>query len=59
MKDQQQEFRELASWVIDQTLKAGARECKVNISVGCIAPLLGIYPQLFSKIYFIENFPLT
>src|SRR5512145_1284788 len=32
MKDQQQEFRELASWVIDQTLKAGAKECKVNIS---------------------------
>ena len=32
MKDQQQEFRELAGWVIDQTIKAGAKECKVNIS---------------------------
>ncbi|MBN1144434.1 MAG: TldD/PmbA family protein [Bacteroidales bacterium] len=31
-KDQQQEFRELAGWVIDQTLKAGAKDCKVNIS---------------------------
>ena len=31
-KDQQQEFRELAAWVIDQTEKGGAGECKVNIS---------------------------
>jgi PmbA protein len=31
-KDQQQEFQELAGWVIDQTLKAGAKDCKVNLS---------------------------
>jgi len=31
-KDQQQDFRELAGWVIDQTKKAGAKECKVSIS---------------------------
>ena len=31
-KDQQQEFQELASWVIDQTAKAGAKDCRVNIS---------------------------
>jgi PmbA protein len=30
-KDQQQEFRELAAWVIDQTKKAGAGECKVSL----------------------------
>lgn len=29
---QQQDFRELADWVIDQTLKAGAKDCKVNLS---------------------------
>src|SRR5665647_2581418 len=28
----QQEFQELADWVIDQTKKAGAKDCKVNIS---------------------------
>jgi len=28
----QQQFQELASWVIDQTKKAGAKECKVNLS---------------------------
>jgi len=31
-KDQQQDFRELADWVIDQTKKAGAKDCKVNLS---------------------------
>lgn len=31
-KDQQQELRELAGWVIDQAKKAGAGECKVSIS---------------------------
>jgi PmbA protein len=31
-RDQQQEFRELAGWVIDQTKKAGAGECRVSIS---------------------------
>lgn len=31
-KDQQQEFRELANWVIDQTKQAGANDCKVSIS---------------------------
>jgi len=31
-KDQKQEFRELADWVIDQTKHAGADECKVSIS---------------------------
>jgi PmbA protein len=31
-KDQQQEFRELANWVIDQTKQAGAKDCKVSIS---------------------------
>ncbi len=30
--DQQQEFRELAGWVIDQTRQAGANDCKVSIS---------------------------
>jgi len=28
----QQEFQELADWVIDQTKKAGAKDCKVNLS---------------------------
>ena len=32
LKDQQQEFQELAAWVIDQTAKAGAKDCRVNIS---------------------------
>jgi len=32
IKDQQQEFRELADWVIDQTKMAGASDCKVSIS---------------------------
>jgi PmbA protein len=31
-KDQQQEFQELAGWVIDQTIKAGANDCKVSLS---------------------------
>ena len=31
-KDQQQDFRELAAWVIDRTKKAGAGECKVSLS---------------------------
>jgi PmbA protein len=31
-RDQQQEFRELAGWVIDQTKKAGANDCKVSLS---------------------------
>jgi len=31
-KDQQQEFRELANWVIDQAKQAGANDCRVNIS---------------------------
>jgi PmbA protein len=31
-KNQQQEFRELADWVISLTKKAGADECRVNIS---------------------------
>src|SRR5512136_1433579 len=31
-KDQQQEFRELANWVIDQSKQAGAGDCKVSIS---------------------------
>lgn len=30
--DQQKEFQELAGWVIDQTKKAGAKDCKVNLS---------------------------
>ena len=30
--DQQQKFQELAAWVIDQTQKAGAKDCKVNLS---------------------------
>ena len=29
---QQKEFRELADWVIDQTKKAGAKDCKVSLS---------------------------
>ena len=29
---QQQEFRDLAGWVIARTKKAGARDCKVSIS---------------------------
>ena len=28
----QKEFQELADWVIDQTKKAGANDCKVNLS---------------------------
>jgi len=28
----QKEFQELADWVIDQTKRAGAKECKVNLS---------------------------
>ena len=31
-KNSQQEFQELADWVIDQTKKAGAKECKVDLS---------------------------
>jgi PmbA protein len=31
-RNQQQEFRELAGWVIDLTKKAGANDCKVSIS---------------------------
>jgi PmbA protein len=31
-KNNQKEFQELADWVIDQTKKAGANECKVNLS---------------------------
>lgn len=31
-KDQQQEFRDLAGWVIDQAKQAGANDCKVSIS---------------------------
>jgi len=31
-EDQQQKFQDLAGWVIDQTKKAGAKECKVNLS---------------------------
>ncbi|HJZ40325.1 MAG TPA: TldD/PmbA family protein [Bacteroidales bacterium] len=31
-KDQQQEFRELAGWIIEQTKKAGANDCKVSLS---------------------------
>jgi PmbA protein len=31
-KDSQQEFRELAEWVIDQAKKGGVKECKVSIS---------------------------
>lgn len=31
-KNNQQEFQELADWVIDQTKKAGAKDCKVNLS---------------------------
>ncbi|HET6558594.1 MAG TPA: TldD/PmbA family protein [Prolixibacteraceae bacterium] len=31
-KDQQQEFQELAEWVMDQANKAGAKDCKVNLS---------------------------
>lgn len=30
--DQQEEFRELADWIIDQTKKAGAQDCKVSLS---------------------------
>lgn len=30
--DQQQDFRELADWVIDQTKRAGAQNCKVSLS---------------------------
>jgi PmbA protein len=30
--DQQKEFQELAEWVIDQTKKAGAKDCKVSLS---------------------------
>ncbi len=30
--DQQKEFQELASWVIDQTKKSGAKDCKVSLS---------------------------
>lgn len=30
--DQQKEFADLANWVIDQAKKAGANDCKVNIS---------------------------
>ncbi|HZL10264.1 MAG TPA: TldD/PmbA family protein [Prolixibacteraceae bacterium] len=32
IKDQQKGFQELADWVIDQTKKAGADDCKVNLS---------------------------
>lgn len=31
-KDQQQEFRDLAGWVIDQAKQSGANDCKVSIS---------------------------
>lgn len=31
-EDQQQKFQDLAGWVIDQTKKTGAKECKVNLS---------------------------
>ena len=31
-KDQQLNFRELADWVIDQTKKAGANDCRVSLS---------------------------
>jgi PmbA protein len=31
-QDQQQEFRDLALWVMDQTKKAGAKDCKISIS---------------------------
>jgi len=31
-KEQQMNFRDLADWVIDQTLKAGANDCRVNLS---------------------------
>ncbi len=31
-KNSQQEFQELADWVIDETKKAGANDCKVNLS---------------------------
>jgi PmbA protein len=31
-KNSQQEFQELAAWVIDQTAKAGAKDSRVNIS---------------------------
>lgn len=30
--DQKQDFRELATWVIDQAKKAGVKECKVSLS---------------------------
>ncbi len=32
MKDKQMSFPELADWVISRTLKAGANDCRVNIS---------------------------
>jgi PmbA protein len=32
IKDQQTDFRELADWVISQTTKAGAQNCRVNLS---------------------------
>jgi PmbA protein len=31
-KNNQKEFQDLAGWVIDQTKKAGANDCKVNLS---------------------------
>ncbi len=32
IKEQQLNFRDLADWVIEQTLKTGAKECKVSLS---------------------------
>src|SRR5665811_1708805 len=32
IKDQQLNFRDLADWVIDQTKKAGAHDCRVSLS---------------------------
>lgn len=32
IKDQQLSFRDLADWVIDQTKKAGAQDCRVSLS---------------------------
>ena len=32
IKEQQLNFRDLADWVIDQTLKAGANDCRVSLS---------------------------
>jgi len=31
-KDQQLNFRELVDWIISQTKKAGANDCRVNLS---------------------------